>query len=112
LIWGNPKERNRWQIPPISKTCVLFAPPCISLLFIFQYHENYRLFNVETLCTNWDLMSSQRCCWIFIFCRIRVLCQNARILIHWSPSVFVTMQISSLCTCTDRATSSYFPFCC
>jgi hypothetical protein len=28
LIWGNPKERNRRQILPISKTCVLFAPPC------------------------------------------------------------------------------------
>ena len=26
LIGGNPKERNRKQI---SKTCVLFAPPCI-----------------------------------------------------------------------------------
>jgi hypothetical protein len=30
LIWGNPKERNRRQILRISKTCVLFAPPCIS----------------------------------------------------------------------------------
>lgn len=37
----------------------------MSLRFIFQYHENYRLFNVETLCMNWDFMSSRRCCWIF-----------------------------------------------
>ena len=28
LIWGNPKEPSLSRLVPISKTCVLFAPPC------------------------------------------------------------------------------------
>jgi len=47
LIWGNPKERNRRQI---SKTYVLFAPPCVymyiymyiySLYYIYSSQHNY-----------------------------------------------------------------------
>ena len=56
LIWGNPKERNRRQI---SKTCVLFAPPCI---YICSYSDSSKATRISAFICNFTCWHKN---WLF-----------------------------------------------